>query len=106
ADIVGAFDVGARIVLRDPSVDVLDIEGDGLAQARDFFFQGLHGRSQQVGEQAASKLAQFLAQPEARGQGRLDIEAIRGSRVQVQLEAQFDDEQRVRCRRKSRRRVL
>ena len=36
-DIERACDVDARIVLADPGIDVLDIKGDGFAQARDRF---------------------------------------------------------------------
>ncbi len=46
--VVAIGDGGTRIVLLDPGLEVLHVEGDGLAQARDLLDQRADGRSEQT----------------------------------------------------------
>ena len=83
--VVAVTDVGTSVVFFDPSVDVLDIKGNGFAQTRNFGMQS----AQDVGVQSA----QLLKQPEVPGQGCLGVKAVEGSGVEDKIKAHFDDEQ-------------
>ena len=47
---VAIFDGDARVVFLDPGIDMLDIKGEHLPQARDFFLEPLHPRDTQRDE--------------------------------------------------------
>src|SRR5712671_1253071 len=49
----------------------------------------------EVLQQDRVELAQFFAEPEATGKGALDIKAIGSGGIKLQMETQFDDEQRM-----------
>lgn len=75
---VEAFvDVLARVIFADPGVEVLDIDGGGLAESRDFGL--LHGNDglQEVREDAAVKdLLCAVEMPRTRN-GVSDMKAVR-----------------------------
>jgi hypothetical protein len=93
--VVALPDVGTFIVFANPGVDVLDIEGDDFTEARDLCLQSGDRGSQQILEQATIQLTQFLAKPIAGRKGGIDIKAVVGVWIKLEMEAQFDDEQRM-----------
>jgi len=86
---------GSFLLLLDPGRQVRDVEGHDLAETRNLFLEGVNRASQQIGEEPAIELAQFLTQPEAGGESLLPVEAVRLGEIEDEMEAQFHDEQRV-----------
>src|SRR5438128_749731 len=67
--VVAFFDVLARIVFLHIGVNMLHVEGDDLAQTRDFLLQSLHRLGKQIGKPAPIQCAQDVVQVADAGHG-------------------------------------
>src|SRR5205823_1948948 len=84
---IAILDVDAWIVLFDPSIDMLDIEGHHLAQSGDLLLQGDDGGLQEGLQEVLIQALQFLGQPVAAGKGFVDVEAIGSVGIEHEVKA-------------------
>ena len=91
--VIALFDISTLVVLFDPAIDVLHVEGHNLTESRDLCFEIAHGGMEKRLEQSGIKGAQFLGEPMAARKSFLDVKAIGRCGIQVQVKTQFDDEQ-------------
>jgi hypothetical protein len=71
---------------------MLDIEGNGLAQARKLFRESVNGAREKSLQQGLIEVAQFLTQPILTGHGFLPIETRGSARIEEERKAEFDDQ--------------
>ena len=91
---VKAFrEVDTRVVFTDPGVDMLDVEGDDLAESGNLFFEVADGGVEQGLQQGGIKVAELFAQPGFTRKGLLKKEAIGLRGIKLKMEIQVDDQQ-------------
>jgi hypothetical protein len=71
---------------------VLDIDGNGFAQRRNFGLQSMNGLNKEVVEQATRQALLLVTQPASGGNGLFDIKPVVVSGIQHGTKAEFEHE--------------
>ncbi len=85
--------VATPIVLFHPSVHVFHVKGNHFPEPWDCCFEIADSGSKQPLQEGRIELTELLTQPLVTRQRRVDIKAIRGSRVQNRAKPQFENQQ-------------